>query len=73
MKAEKKKQFQNYWKIKVNRMSNSKGFVNTFRVTHSTNKDLLNIKRKGDSKSRTLSCMSDTTETRNIGNVQKVY
>ena len=31
-------------------------------LTHSTNEDLLNIKRKGDPKSRT----SDTTETRNL-------
>jgi hypothetical protein len=31
----------------------------------STNEDLLNIKRKGDNKSRTLSRTSDTTETRN--------
>jgi hypothetical protein len=30
-------------------------------LTHSTNEDVLNIKRKGDPKSRT----SDTTETRN--------
>ena len=30
--------------------------------THSTNRDLLNIKRKGDPKSRTLSGTSDTTE-----------
>jgi hypothetical protein len=37
-----------------------------FRVTHSTNEDLLNIKRKGDPKSHTLSCTSDTTETRNL-------
>jgi hypothetical protein len=36
---------------------------NTF--THSTNEDLPNIKRKGDTKSRTLSRTSDTTETRN--------
>jgi hypothetical protein len=34
-------------------------------LTHSTNEDLLNIKRKGDPKSCTLSRMSDTTETRN--------
>jgi len=34
-------------------------------LTHSTNEDLLNIKRKGDAKSRTLSCMSDITETGN--------
>ena len=34
-------------------------------LTHSTNEDLLNIKRKGDSQSRTLSRTSDTTETRN--------
>jgi hypothetical protein len=34
-------------------------------LTHSTNEDLLNIKRKGDPKSRTLSPTSDTTETRN--------
>ena len=42
--------------------------VNTFRVntlTHSTNEDLLNIKRKGDAKSRTLSRTSDITETGN--------
>ena len=29
-------------------------------LTHSTNEDLLNIKRKGDPKSRTLSRTSDT-------------
>ena len=34
-------------------------------LTHSTNEDLLNIKRKGDPKSRTLSRTSDATETRN--------
>ena len=34
-------------------------------LTHSTNEDLLNIKRKGDAKSRTLSRTSDITETRN--------
>ena len=34
-------------------------------LTHSTNEDLLNIKREGNPKSRTLYCMSDTTETRN--------
>ena len=34
-------------------------------LTHSTNEDLLNIKRKGDPKSHTLSRTSDTTETRN--------
>jgi hypothetical protein len=34
-------------------------------LTHSTYEDLLNIKRKGDPKSRTLSRTSDTTETRN--------
>ena len=34
-------------------------------LTHSTNEDLLNIKRKGDPKSCTLFCRSDTTETRN--------
>ena len=33
--------------------------------THSTNEDLLNIKRKGDPRSRTLSRTFDTTETRN--------
>jgi uncharacterized membrane protein len=32
---------------------------------HSTNEDLLNIKRKGDPKSRTLYRTSDTTATRN--------
>ena len=34
-------------------------------LTHSTDEDLLNIKRKGDTKSRLLSRTSDTTETRN--------
>ena len=34
-------------------------------LTHSTNEDLLNIKHKGDAKSRTLSRTSDTTETWN--------
>ena len=34
-------------------------------LTHSTNEDLLNMKRKGDPKSSTLSRTSDTTETRN--------
>ena len=34
-------------------------------LTHSTNENLLNIKRKGDPTSRTLSRTSDTTETRN--------
>ena len=35
-------------------------------LTHSTNEDLHNIKRKGDPKSRTLSRTSDTTQTRNL-------
>ena len=35
-------------------------------LTHSTNEDLLDIKRKGDTKSWTLSCTSDTTETQNL-------
>ena len=35
-------------------------------LTHSTNEDLLNIKRIGDPKSRTLSRTSDTTETQNL-------
>jgi hypothetical protein len=34
-------------------------------LTHSTNEDLLNIKRKGDPKSRSFSRTSDTTEIRN--------
>ena len=34
-------------------------------LTHSTNEDPLNIKRKGDPKSCTLSRTSDATETRN--------
>ena len=33
-------------------------------LTHSTNEDFLNIKLKGDPKSRTLSRTSDTTGTR---------
>jgi hypothetical protein len=39
-------------------------------LTHSTNEDLLNIKRKGDPKSRTRSPTSDTTETRNPSVIQ---
>ena len=35
-------------------------------LTHSTNEDLHNIKRKGDPKSRTFSRTSDTTQTRNL-------
>ena len=35
-------------------------------LTHSTDEDLLDIKRKGDAKSQTLSPTSDTTETRNL-------
>ena len=34
-------------------------------LTHSTNEDLLNIKRTGDAKSQTLTRTSDITETRN--------
>ena len=34
-------------------------------LTHSTNEDLLNIKCKGDPRSRTLSRTTDTTDTRN--------
>jgi hypothetical protein len=34
-------------------------------LTHSTNEDLLNIKRKGDAKYRALSRTSNITETRN--------
>ena len=34
-------------------------------LTHSTNEDLLNIKRKGDPNSRTLSRTFDITETQN--------
>jgi hypothetical protein len=41
-------------------------------LTHSTNEDLLNIKRKGDPKSRTLSRTSDTTETRNLCVIQVI-
>jgi hypothetical protein len=33
-------------------------------LTHSTNEDIFNINRKGDAKSRTLSRISDTTDTR---------
>jgi hypothetical protein len=40
-------------------------------LTHSTNDDLLNIKRKGDPKSRTLSCTSDTTETQALVSFKK--
>jgi hypothetical protein len=34
-------------------------------LAHSTNEDLLSIKRKGDANSRTFSRTSDITETRN--------
>ena len=34
-------------------------------LIHSTNEDLLNIKRKGDAKSQTLSRTSDITEIQN--------
>ena len=40
-------------------------------LTHSTNEDLLNIKRKGDPNSRTLSCTSDTTETQALVSFKK--
>ena len=40
-------------------------YVQCNTLTHSTNEDLHNIKRKGDAKSRILSRMSDITETRN--------
>jgi hypothetical protein len=47
-------------------VGNAGRIVNTCStLTHSTNEDLLNIKRKDDAKSRTLSRTSDTTETRN--------
>ena len=41
--------------------------VNTLcnTLAHSTNEDLLSIKRKGDANSRTFSRTSDITETRN--------
>ena len=48
-----------YWCIKKNLTHCKHVPCNT--LTHSTNEDLFNIKRKGDPKSRT----SDTTETRN--------
>jgi hypothetical protein len=35
-------------------------------LTHATNEDILNIKREGDPKSRTLFRTSDTTETQNL-------
>jgi hypothetical protein len=40
-------------------------YVPCSTLSHSTNEDLLNIKRKGDPKSRTLSRTFDTTEARN--------
>jgi hypothetical protein len=36
---------------------------------HFTNEDLLSIKRKGDTKSRTLSRTFDTIETRNLQDI----
>ena len=52
-----------YWRIQ--KISALCKHVPCNTLTHSTNEDLLNIKRKGDPKSRTLSRTSDTTETRN--------
>ena len=51
-----------YWWIKKNSAHCNRVPCNT--LTHSTNEDLLSIKRKGDPKSLTLSHTSDTTETR---------
>jgi hypothetical protein len=42
-------------------------------LTDSTNEDLLNIKRKDDTKSRTLSRTSDTTETRNPRVIKDIF
>jgi hypothetical protein len=42
-------------------------------LTHSTNEDLLNIERRGDPKSRTLSRTSDTTETRNLCVIKVIF
>ena len=53
-----------YWWIKKNLTHCKHVLCNT--LTHSTNEDLLNIKRKGDPKSCTLSRTSDTTETWNL-------
>ena len=40
-------------------------------LTHSTNVDLLSIKRKGDPKFCTLSCTSDTTERQALVSFKK--
>ena len=42
-------------------------------LTDSTNEDLLNIKGKDDTKSRTLSRTSDTTETRNPRVIKVIF
>ena len=52
-----------YWWIKKSSTHCKHFSCNT--LTHSTNEDLLNIKRKGDPKSRTLSRTSDTNEILN--------
>ena len=59
-----------YWQTWLHMLMDKKNSTHCKHVpyntlTHSTNENLLNIKRKGDPTSRTLSRTSDTTETRN--------
>ena len=58
-----------YWWIKKKSAHCKHVPCNT--LTHSTNDDLLNIKRKGDPKYRTLSCTSDTAETQALVSFKK--
>ena len=58
-----------YWWIK--KQSAHCKHVPCSTLTHSTNDDLLSIKRKGDPKSRTLSCTSDTTERQALVSFKK--
>ena len=64
--VEEKKFYVLYLLFELSFLTFSKHWFPGNTLTHSTNKDLLNIKRKGDLKSRTLSRTSDTTETRNL-------
>jgi hypothetical protein len=49
------KRFNELKNINISKTSQQNDFYYMFRVTHSTNEHLLNIKRKGDAKSCTLS------------------
>ena len=58
-----------YWWIK--KQSAHCKHVPCSTLTHSTNDDLLSIKRKGDPKSRTFSCTFNTTKTQALVSFKK--